>query len=327
MREGNIDAVNQALMDKGVFIMGRNGYLGSACDVHRIDDFNFNQNQDRGPVNVLAFAYSGFPYAYPDILGGTFGEGRPMPPFNNSRMQNYMMRAAQFDAVNPAMAMGMGPWNFGAQVEQVMLAAARLHAQLHPYIYSAAVDAYETGFPWTMLPLPLACPDDPQVYGRENAAERGYEWMFGPSLLACPLYGDDYATATTRDVYLPAGQWMDYDTGEVYTGPKLLRNFALPVGKTPLFVGGKGVLVLRELPGTTLKAKVYPLASAGSTYRFTHRDGVTRTTITTANTGWTNIEVIDTTETKPVAFDRENKTGAIRFELTPGHDYQINNRK
>jgi len=178
-----------------------------------------------------------------------------------------------------------------------------------------------------MTPLPLAFPDDPQVYGRENTTVRGYQWMVGPSLLACPLYGNDYATATTREVYLPAGRWMDYDTGEVYTGPKLLKNFALPVGKTPLFVGGKGVLVLRELPGKSLKAAVYPIASAGSSYRFTHRDGRTRTTITAANTSGANIGVVDATENKTVVCEHENKTGAIRFAITLGYNYELKDRK
>ena len=56
---------------------------------------------------------------------------------------------------------------------------------------------------------------------------RGYEWLLGPSLLACPLYGDDYWQTETRDVYLPAGPWMDFDTGELHQGPKLLKAFAL----------------------------------------------------------------------------------------------------
>ena len=326
MRDGNIDAVNQALMNQGVFIMGRNNYLGSACDTHRIEDFNFDQNQDRGPINVLAFAYSGLPYAYPDILGGTFGEGRRMPSLDSPRMQLYMMRAAQFDAVNPSMAVGMGPWNFGStQVELVMLAAAQLHGRLQPYIYSAAVDAFETGFPWTMAPLPLLFPDDPKVHGRENTAVRGYEWMFGPSLLATPLYGDDYATARNRDVYLPAGKWMDYDTGHIYQGPATLKNFALPPDKTPLFVGGQGVLVERDLQAGTLRAVVYPIAPAGALYRFTHRDGTTRSLIITANTGWNvaTLSITDTTDHQAVTFEPEKITGAVRFALVPGHDYRL----
>jgi alpha-glucosidase (family GH31 glycosyl hydrolase) len=249
-----------------------------------------------------------------------------MPPLTDPRMQNYMMRVAQFDSVHPSMAMGMGPWSFGStQVEQVMLAAARLHAQLHPYIYSAAIDAYETGFPWTMAPLPLVFPDDPQVYGRENSTVRGYQWLLGPSLLACPLYGNDYATATNRDVYLPAGKWMDYDTSEVYTGPKLLARFPLPPGKTPLFIGGKGVLVLRDLKDKSLRAKVYPVAPPGSEYRFTYPDGVARSRIVIAVAKWDpgSLTVSDTSRRAPVTCEREPKSGALSFTLEQGHNYRV----
>jgi alpha-glucosidase (family GH31 glycosyl hydrolase) len=76
-------------------------------------------------------------------------------------------------------------------------------------------------------------------------------------LLATPLYGNDYDTASSRDVYLPAGKWMDYDTGNLYTGGRLLPSFPLPVGKTPLFVGGPGILIERE--GQQIVARVYPI--------------------------------------------------------------------
>jgi len=322
MRDGNIDAVNRVLMDKGVYIMGRNNFIGSACDTHRIEDFNFDQNQDRGPINCLAFSYSGFPYAYPDITGGTFGEDRKTAPLNSGRMQKYMMRAVQFDSVCPSMSVGMGPWNFGSeQVGKVMLAAARLHDRLLPYIYSAAVDAYETGFPWTMAPLPLVFPGDPNVHGRENTVVRGYQWMLGPSLLACPLYGDDYETCEARDIYLPAGKWMDYDTGGIYLGPTRLKGFALPCGKTPLFVGGKGVVV-----ESGLKAVVYPVAPKGTVYRFTDRDGRTCSTIKVNNAGWDDLNVIDIATKQHVVFARDAKTGAVRFAITPGHDYELEAR-
>ncbi|HMJ91322.1 MAG TPA: hypothetical protein VK530_15985, partial [Candidatus Acidoferrum sp.] len=210
---------------------------------------------------------------------------------------------------------------------EVVLSAAKLHARLHPYIYSAAIDAFETGFPWSMAPLPLVYPGDAQVYDRENATIRGYQWMLGPSLLAVPLYGNDYATATTRDVYLPAGNWIDYDTGELHGGPKLLKDFSLPVGKTPLFVGGKGVLVLRNLQSTNaaLRAVIYPVATRGTSYRFTHRDGKTRSQIFQEHTGW-NAKTLTVTEVRDgrsISFKHEPRTGAIEFPLTPGHDYRL----
>jgi alpha-glucosidase (family GH31 glycosyl hydrolase) len=40
--------------------------------------------------------------------------------------------------------------------------------------------------------------------------------MIGDALLATLLYGNDYETAQKRDVYLPEGTWIDYDTGQRY---------------------------------------------------------------------------------------------------------------
>jgi len=36
--------------------------------------------------------------------------------------------------------------------------------------------------------------------------------------------------------YLPEGKWIDYDNGKEYMGPMLLKDFEIPVEKTPLFV-------------------------------------------------------------------------------------------
>ena len=86
-----------------------------------------------------------------------------------------------------------------------------------------------------------------------------------------------------------------------------MKDFKLPCGKKPLFVGGKGVLVLRDLKTDALSAKVYPVASAGSVYRFTHRDGTTRSLITTDIANW--------------------KTGAVKFPPAPGHNYRVTDAK
>jgi len=330
LRDDKIDAVNRRLMDMGVYVMGRNMYLGSPADLHRYNDFNYDQNQDRGPINGLTLAYSGFPYVYPDIVGGTFAENdqRKMPALTDERLKRYYMRNAQYAAVNPSMSVGFAPWNFNDErVSRVLLDATKLHARLHPYIYSAAIDAHRTGFPATLTPLPLAYPDDPNVYQLENTTRRGYQWMIGESLLATPLYGEDYATAETRDVYLPRGKWIDYDTGKVYQGATTLKNFALPIGKTPLFVGGKGVVV-EATDGTRddkLAAIVYPIAPRGSLYTFTYRDAQTTSRILNDNVGWNAKTLIVTDETaqRSVPFKYDARTSAFTFELTRGHHYRL----
>ena len=121
LRDDKVDPINKRLMAEGDDLIERNGYLASNGDIHRINDFNYDQDQDRGPVNSLALAYSGLPLVYPDIVGGTFGEKR----FNTGEtpaMGAYMMRNAQWAALHSSMSMGQPPWTFkNAQVGEVML--------------------------------------------------------------------------------------------------------------------------------------------------------------------------------------------------------------
>lgn len=315
--DDKLDPVNAALMKEGAYVMGRNAYLASPADLHRLNDFNFNQNQDRGPVNALAYGYSGFPLVYPDIVGGTFGEGHfdlKVTP----RMRAYMKRNAMWAALHPSMSMGQGPWTFGdAELGRVLLQAAKLHDRLQPYIYSQAVRFYLDGYPWPFAPLPVAYPNDEGVYGRENERVRGYQWMIGDALLAAPLYGNDYETATARDVYLPAGEWMEYDTGVRHKGPAVLRGYSLPVDKTPLFVGGSGVVV--EKSGRQLVARLYPVG-AKAEVRYIHPDGQRVSVIAVNVADWTNPSVRSAAG-RPV--QGRWVRHAFEFVIEAGEDYAV----
>jgi alpha-glucosidase (family GH31 glycosyl hydrolase) len=322
LRDDKIDPVNEAMMDRGLYVMQRNAYTGTAAELHRFEDFNQDQNQDRGPLNGLTNSYSGFPYTYPDIVGGTFGEGRKMPGFRTPLLKAYIMRNAQWASVNPGMAMGIGPWNFeDEQVSKVVLDAAKLHDRLHPMIYSAAVETAHTGFPYTMTPLPLAYPDDKETYALENTTRRGYQWLIAPSLMATPLYGNDYATADSRDVYLPAGRWIDYDTGEAFDGPRTLAGYKLPFGKTPLFVGGKGIVLERR--GGKPHARVYEVATAPVEHTFFGFDAKPLTAVKVNVKEWKRgkLTVVDAVTRQPVKADRVEH--AIDFVVEPGKRYEV----
>jgi alpha-D-xyloside xylohydrolase len=324
LRDDKIDPVNAALMDRGVYVMGRNAYLGSPVDIHRYNDFNYWETQDRGPINGLALAYSGFPYVYPDIVGGTIAatetEGKRKLP--DAALKQYLMRYARYASVHPSMSVGYGPWNLNdEQVSRVMLESAQLHGRLHPYLYSAAVETHRTGFPHTMTPLPLAFPDDPAVYALENTTRRGYQWLIGDALMAVPLYGDDYATSTTRDVYLPRGRWIEYDTGVVHEGPATLSNFAIPVTQNPLLVGGTGIIV--EARGERLLARLYPVSMKSSTV-FHHKDG--RDTSIQVDVGdWkAPVEVVTGGGPRVAA---THDCVALTFPIEPGVTYQVTGRR
>lgn len=313
-----IDPVNRTLMEKGVYIMGRNNYLGSPADIHRYDDFNYNQLQDRGPINGLAYAFSGFPYVYPDIIGGTGLATDRFGQEARDKLSKYLIRYAQYAALNPSMAFGYGPWNFDEKTNELCLAAAKLHDRLHPYIYSNALKTYNSGFPHTMTPLPLAYPDDKNVYGLADTTHRSYQWMIGDALLAAPLYGADYASANTRNIYLPAGKWIDYDTGMEYAGPMTLENFSIPIEKTPLFVGGTGIVV--EEIDDQLKARIYPVTNKSET-DFHGKDGETQGTIAIEYPDWNAFKITDITSGSEVSFEKVRH--AFQFDFVNGHSYLI----
>jgi alpha-glucosidase (family GH31 glycosyl hydrolase) len=324
LRDDKVDPTNDRLMAQHQLIIERNGYLSSNGDLHRINDFNYNQNQDRGPVNALALAYSGFPLVYPDIVGGTFGESR----FGTKRtpqMETYMQRNAMWAALHSSMGMGEPPWSFSPATAGIMLKAAKLHERIAPYLFSNARRFFQDGYPWTMTPLPIAFPDDTNVYGRENATTRGYEWLIGDSMLATPLYGSDYESAHSRDVYLPAGSWMDFDTGKLYSGNQTLKGLALPPDKTPLFIGGSGV-TLEQQQGK-LYVCVYPVAQS-STASLTLPSSTAPITVNLSNIG---------VQIQPSALLVRDKAGrnvattilgyALAFEPKSGETYTVTARK
>jgi alpha-glucosidase (family GH31 glycosyl hydrolase) len=318
-QDDKIDPVNVALKKKGYQIMIRNSYLTSPGELHRIEDFNYDMNQDRGPVNTLTLAYSGFPLTYMDIVGGLFG-GRTFDGEVSNRIKTYLMRNARIASLHPSMSMGKGPWNYNdQQVSKILLESAQLHARLHPYIYSNAIKFYHDGYPHTMTPLPIAFPKDINVHKRENYRERGFQWMIGDALMAYPLYGEDYETAQSRNVYLPEGNWIDYDTGKEYKGPLLLEYFEIPVEKTPLFVGGTGI-VIEEIVGE-LKGRIYPVTNKAQTIYY-GKDGETQSVISIDNPAWENLEIIDVTTDSKI--DYEKKRFAFQFNFIAGHDYRIN---
>lgn len=169
-----------------------------------------------------------------------------------------------------------------------------------------------------MTQLPLAYPADSITYYCENAKVRGYQWLLGEALLAVPLYGNDLGESTTRNIYLPAGKWIDYDTGKMYEGQTVLKNFSIPVDKIPLFVGGTG-LVIEKIDGK-LKGRIYSVGFEGETV-FYHQDGKTKSDFSINIHNRKSPVIIDTNTGKKVK--SELKRHAYEFAIVLGHHYKI----
>src|SRR5262249_25114247 len=108
-------------------------------------------------------------------IGGFAGHTRP----------ELFVRCAQFGLLSPLSRLHGTttrlPWEYGEEALGAFLDAVRLRYRLLPYIYSAAVDAADTGQP-IMRALALAYPDDPAL------ATLDLEDLLGADLLVAPLY-------------------------------------------------------------------------------------------------------------------------------------------
>ena len=103
-------------------------------------------------------------------------------------------------------------------IEPVAKKYAELRYQLMPYTYTLAREARDLGLP-LMRALWLHYPDD------ERARGIGDQYLWGRDLLIAPVFT---AGATSRDVYLPRGDWYDWWTGASVTGGQSVRASRRP---------------------------------------------------------------------------------------------------
>ncbi|WP_079911768.1 TIM-barrel domain-containing protein [Paenibacillus sp. 32352] len=321
LNDAKCNGTNAKLMEAGYYSMVRNAAYSVPGEILRLEDTMYGMDQDRPAINGLNYAASGAPNVYADIIAGKY---LATPLTEDQKL--YMVRNAMFACVFPAMSVGLGPWNMNsAHFEDIVKKACDWHSSMAPYLYSAAVDSFHSGYPHTMTPLPIAFPTDTTTYELGCKSKKQYEWMLGPSLLAAPAYGSDYARVTARDVYLPEGKWIDYETGAVFHGPVTLYGYEIPLEKIPVFIGGKGVIVVRDLTDDRLYAEVYPIQQQGSQYVFHYPDGKHSTIITNDNAGWNveTLEIIETESDNLVPFRYNAKTGSFSFLIQEGINYRL----
>ncbi|MEH6307468.1 glycoside hydrolase family 31 protein [Olivibacter sp. CPCC 100613] len=319
--DAKADDVNRSLMKKGYLIMARNGAYAVPGDILRLEDTQYGYDQDRPIINGLNYAASGVAAVYLDIVAGKYLK---LPLTDDQEI--YFVRNAMLAAVSPVMAMGLGPWHITkSHYREAVKKAADWHAEYAIYLYNAAIKSFHEGFPYTMTPLPIAFSQDTNTYYLAGKMHKQYSWMLGESLLAAPLYGNDYATATSRNVYLPAGRWIDYEKGTAFNGPCILPNYELPVDKLPLFIGGKGVLVREQ--NQEFYADIYPVSKDPFTYEcyFPASDEKTIIHKKTEGVLHEHIKVTDLNTNEEFKLKLKKGDKCNSFRLMPGHQYEIEN--
>ena len=155
-----------------------------------------------------------------------------------------------------------------------------------PYIYAQAKDSSAHGHPM-LRTLFFEFPQDPTAWMIDD------EYMFGADLLVAPLFSE----TEHRQVYLPPGKWIDYQTGQQYDGGQWHE---IAAGKIPI------VLLVKD-------GSVIPHVAVAQS---------------TADIDWKNVELrVFSTKHEPLSAKFALPEGELQtLELKPkGDDYELTN--
>lgn len=219
--------------------------------------------------STLAMSLAGYPFVFPDMIGGnayfTFPRNRflnwilqrivvpilerkvkkqsefpedetlglaDVPTFlEKSTLFGYptpelMIRWAQANVFLEVMQFSLAPWDFGEACNDLCRQAADLHLEFVPTLQKFARQAVETGEP-IIRPVFWLAPTD------EDALICDDQFLVGDEILVAPVL---YPKQISRDVYFPPGTWRDHWSGELFTGPTIVKNYPAPLEKLPFFI-------------------------------------------------------------------------------------------
>ncbi|RRA47502.1 TIM-barrel domain-containing protein [Acidipila sp. EB88] len=130
------------------------------------------------------------------------------------------------------------PWMYGPVAEAAATQAIKTRYALLPYLYSYEHGDHLTGI-GVVRPMFWMFPDD------EEASRLDSQWMFGDAFLVSPVVTPG---VTKQRVYLPAGMWHDFSSGQQIEGN---RWYDAPVnaqtwGDTPVFVRDGSIIASQE---------------------------------------------------------------------------------
>ena len=193
---------------------------------------------------LLNFGLSGFPFIGADV-GGFSG-------YPSGELFTRWLQAAAFSPFfrghTEQATPDQEPWSFGPPYTAINKAIVELRYRLLPQIYTVVEEASRSGLP-VMRPLMLEYPEDPQTHGR------GDQFLVGTDLLIAPVLVE---AATSRDVYFPSGEWIDFHTGARFDGGKTHKVDA-PLHRLPIFVRAGSVIATQPVVQHTGEMAAQPI--------------------------------------------------------------------
>ncbi|MDL4842885.1 glycoside hydrolase family 31 protein [Aquibacillus rhizosphaerae] len=206
MGQATYDGMKSLLNGKRPFLLTRAGYSGVQryASVWTGDNRSFWEHLQMSLPMCMNLGLSGIPFTGPDVGG-----------FAHDTNAELLTRWTQVGAFMPYFrnhsAIGtvyQEPWQFGEKYEQIMKKYIQLRYKWMPQLYSLFYIASSQGLP-VMRPLMMEFPFDVKTYNLND------QFMIGDNVVIAPIMNPGI---TDRAVYLPEGDWVDYETNQTYHG-------------------------------------------------------------------------------------------------------------
>ncbi len=196
-------------------------------------------------------------------MDGIFGGKNPIVNIRDFQWKTFSLMQLNMDGWG---ANEKYPHALGEPATSINRNYLKLKSELLPYAYSVAYQAVD-GMP-AMRAMFL---EEENAYTLGKNTE--YQFMFGPDFLVAPIYQDTKSDTLGNDIrntiYLPKGSWVDYFSGEVYEGGRIINHFKAPIWKLPVFVK-RGAIIPMVNPNNNVSEinqhlriyEIYPYGSS-----------------------------------------------------------------
>jgi len=224
--------------DTRLFHLQRSGFAGS----QRFSAYPWTGDVSRSwgglkaqlPL-LLTMSISGLGYIHSDA--GGFAQG--------VKDEELFTRWLQFAVFTPILRPhGSGipsePVYWSEKTQDIVRNYMNLRYQLLPYNYTLSWENSTKGSP-LMAPLFYYYPDDPTVKDIDE------QYFWGENLMVTAIVEKGI---TSKDIYLPEGEWIDFHSGKEYSGPSWI-NYPLTLENIPVFVKAGSFIPMTAPVATT----------------------------------------------------------------------------
>ncbi len=164
-------------------------------------------------------------------------------------------------------------WAYPEPYSDIMRGIYHLRYALLPYVYTEARRTYDTGVAF-LHPLYYDWPEAAEAYTNKD------EYVFGADMIVSPIVapGDKITGLENQAVWLPAGDWVEWQTGTRFHGPiAIQRKFS--VSQIPVYVRAGAIVpeapamqYSNQKPLDPLIVNVFPLADGESSSYILYED-------------------------------------------------------